>query len=146
MSAGRHGASARVESRRHLIWALASTPAVLFGCGVAARDSPTGDSRPSITGHWEGELVREGAQLPVSFDFSTGPTGVAGTFTSLTQRAMEYPLDKVAIAGRTVHFTLGEGSLAFDGRLEDWWRAAPGVTNLLTAWVLHQTRGAQSQQ
>ena len=118
MSAGRHSASSRVESRRRLIWTLASILAVLFPCGVAARDSPTRDSRASITGHWEGELVRQGARLPVSFDFSRGPTGVAGTFTSLTQRAMEYPLDKVAIAGRTVHFTLGEGSLAFDGRLE----------------------------
>src|SRR6266545_2323574 len=28
----------------------------------------------------------------------------------------------------------------------NWWRAAPGVTKLLTAWVVQQTRAAQSQQ
>ena len=118
MSAGRVGAAFRIESKRHLVWLLTSIPAVAFGWIAAARDTPAEDSRAAITGHWEGELVRLGARLPVSFDFSAGPTGVAGTFTSLTQRTMEFPLDKVVVGDRTVHFTLGEGSLVFDGRLE----------------------------
>src|SRR5262249_39325628 len=118
VSAGRHGAAFRVGSRSHPVWMLSSIPLVLLVGVVAARDTPTEVSPTSITGHWEGELVRQGARLPVSFDFSTGATGVTGTFTSLTQRAMEFPLDKVTITGRTVHFTLGEGSLVFDGRLE----------------------------
>jgi pimeloyl-ACP methyl ester carboxylesterase len=62
-------------------------------------------------------LVREAARLPVSFDFSAGPQGVRGTFTSLTQRTMEYPLDTVAIDGTSVHFELGGRSIVFDGRL-----------------------------
>jgi hypothetical protein len=53
----------------------------------------------------------------VSFDFADGPHGVSGTFTSLTQRAMDYPLDTVAISGATVHLELGGGSLVFDGRV-----------------------------
>jgi pimeloyl-ACP methyl ester carboxylesterase len=61
--------------------------------------------------------VREAARLPVSFDFSVRPQGVNGTFTSLMQRTMEYPLDTVAIDGTSVHFELGEGSLVFDGRI-----------------------------
>ena len=75
--------------------------------------------RPSsvIAGHWEGVLVRESALLPVSFDFVVQEQRVTGTFTSLTQRTMEYPLDTVAADGMRVHFTLGGGSLVFDGRI-----------------------------
>jgi pimeloyl-ACP methyl ester carboxylesterase len=69
-----------------------------------------------IAGHWEGFLVREGARLPVSFDFSVQPHRIHGTFTSLTQRTMEYPLDTVVVEGERVHFELGGGSLVFDGR------------------------------
>lgn len=93
-------------------------PAIVLMCSLAAGYSPAEDPQASLEGHWEGDLVRQGARLPVSFDFAPGPTGIGGTFTSLTQRAMEYPLDKVTVSGRTVTFTLGEGSLAFDGRLE----------------------------
>ncbi len=70
-----------------------------------------------IAGHWQGVLVREAARLPVSFDISVGPQGLSGTFTSLTQRTMQYPLDTVTIAGTSVHFELGGGSLVFDGRI-----------------------------
>ena len=75
--------------------------------------------RPSlgIAGHWQGVLVREAAQLPVSFDISVGLQGAKGTFTSLTQRTMEYPLDTVAIAGTSVHLELGGRSIVFDGRI-----------------------------
>lgn len=55
----------------------------------------------------------------MSFDFSVGPKDTSGTFTSLTQRAMEYPLDAVAVDGASVHLELGGGSLVFDGRVAD---------------------------
>lgn len=70
-----------------------------------------------IAGHWQGVLIREAARLPVSVDISVGPQGVNGTFTSLTQRTMQYPLDTVVITGTSVHFELGGGSLVFDGRI-----------------------------
>jgi len=50
----------------------------------------------------------------VRFDFQTTAAGVAGRFTSESQRAMEYPLDKVDYSGSTIHWVLG-GSLIFDG-------------------------------
>src|SRR5512143_3415795 len=85
----------------------AAVAAVILLCGFDARFSTAEEPPASIVGHWEGELLRQGARLPVSFDFSAGPLKTTGTFTSLTQRAMEFPLDTVAVEGRTVHFALG---------------------------------------
>jgi pimeloyl-ACP methyl ester carboxylesterase len=65
-------------------------------------------------GHWQGEMVRDGAVMTVRFDFQTGAGGVSGKFTSESQQAMEYPLDKVDFSGSTAHWVLG-GSLIFDG-------------------------------
>lgn len=84
---------------------------------LATAQVPPSRQSAGIAGHWEGVLVREAAPLPVSFDFSVQPQGVTGTFTSLTQRTMEYPLDTVAVDGTSVHFELGGGSLVFDGRV-----------------------------
>ena len=69
-----------------------------------------------LTGHWEGTLVREGVPLEVSFDFNGSDQHPNGTFTSLTQKAMDYPLDALAVSGDAVHFALGD-SLVFDGKL-----------------------------
>jgi pimeloyl-ACP methyl ester carboxylesterase len=65
-------------------------------------------------GHWQGEMVREGAVMTVRFDFHTGAGGVSGNFTSESQQAMEYPLDKVDFSESTAHWVLA-GSLIFDG-------------------------------
>jgi len=84
---------------------LSSTlPSVAFG--------PKGE----FTGHWEGTLVREGVPLEVSFDFKGSDQHPNGTFTSLTQKAMDYPLDALTASGDAVHFALGD-SLAFDGKV-----------------------------
>ena len=72
-------------------------------------------SATEFIGHWEGTMVREGAGLEVSFDFKGGPHP-SGKFTSLTQKAMDYPLDLLGVNGDAVHFVLGD-SLVFDGRL-----------------------------
>ena len=60
-------------------------PSVAFG--------PKGE----FAGHWEGTLVREGVPLEVSFDFKGSDQHPNGTFTSLTQKAMDYPLDRFAM-------------------------------------------------
>jgi hypothetical protein len=52
--------------------------------------------------------------MTVRFDFQTGPGGVTGSFTSESQRAMEYPLDRVDYTGSKIHWVLGD-SLIFDG-------------------------------
>ena len=84
---------------------LSSTlPSVAFG------------AEGEFTGHWEGTIVREGVPLEVSFDFKGSEPRPNGTFTSLTQKVMDYPLDKLAFDRDAVHFALGD-SLLFDGKL-----------------------------
>jgi pimeloyl-ACP methyl ester carboxylesterase len=74
-----------------------------------------GSSAP-IVGHWKGTMVRQGASVDVSFDFSASGPQLKGTFTSLTQQAMDYPLNVVTVSADGVHFTLGD-SIVFDGKL-----------------------------
>ncbi len=73
-------------------------------------------SEAEFVGHWEGTIVREGVPLDVSFDFKGSGQRPSGTFSSLTQKAMDYPLDALAVSGDTIHFGLGD-SMVFDGRL-----------------------------
>jgi dienelactone hydrolase len=73
-------------------------------------------SQAELVGHWDGTMVREGARLEVSFDFNKSGTQPQGTFTSLTQQAMDYPLALVTTNGEMVHFVLGD-SLVFDGKV-----------------------------
>ena len=72
-------------------------------------------SEAEFIGHWEGTMVRQGVPLEISFDFKGGPHP-NGTFTSLTQKAMDYPLDVLAVNGDAVHFVLGD-SMVFDGKV-----------------------------
>jgi pimeloyl-ACP methyl ester carboxylesterase len=65
-----------------------------------------------LAGHWSGAMVEQGQPLDVSFDF----TDTGGRFTSLTQSAMDYPLDEVHAKDGAVGFTLG-GGIVFDGKL-----------------------------
>src|SRR5437660_7277571 len=73
----------------------------------------------SIEGHWEGAMVREGAELPVSFDFTNGATGLTASFNSLTQKAIGIPLRNVSYTTPKVHFELvGDATTnVFDGKL-----------------------------
>jgi uncharacterized protein len=73
----------------------------------------------SIEGHWEGAMVREGAELPVSFDFTSAAAGLTASFNSPTQRAMGIPLRKVSYTAPKVHFELvgDTTTFIFDGEL-----------------------------
>ncbi|HEU0048705.1 MAG TPA: alpha/beta fold hydrolase [Nitrososphaera sp.] len=73
----------------------------------------------SIEGHWEGVMVREGAELPVSFDFTNEAGRLAASFNSPNQRAMGIPLRKVSYIAPKVHFELvGDATTnIFDGEL-----------------------------
>ena len=89
--------------------------------GLALILSPTFPSlalgtEAEFTGHWEGTMVREGVPLEVSFDFKGPGSQPRGTFTSLTQKAMDYPLDVLTVSADAVHFVLG-GSIVFNGKL-----------------------------
>ena len=69
-----------------------------------------------LIGHWDGSMVRDGVPLEVSFDFKGPASQPKGSFTSLTQKAMDYPLDGLTVSADAVHFVLG-GSIVFDGKL-----------------------------
>jgi uncharacterized protein len=73
-------------------------------------------SSAQLAGRWEGTMVREGASLQVSFEFSTAGSQTKGTFTSLSQRVMDYPVADLTTDGDRVHFTVAD-SLSFDGKL-----------------------------
>ena len=91
--------------------ALGAAIAIAFVFAARAQDT-------AMSGHWDGTMVSHGASIPVSFDFAEGANGSEGRFTSPTQAAMDYPLDKVARDDTHVTFTLG-GSIVFDGALKN---------------------------
>jgi pimeloyl-ACP methyl ester carboxylesterase len=88
----------------------------LFVIALVSTREAVAASDVVLNGHWEGSMTSQGAQLPVSFDFSQTDAGIEGRFTSPTQRAMDYPLDSVSIGGSSVRFILGGGT-AFDGQV-----------------------------
>jgi uncharacterized protein len=65
-----------------------------------------------LAGHWSGTMVEHGQPLTVDFDFARD----GGRFTSLTQRAMDYPLDEVHAKDGAAGFTLG-GGIVFQAKL-----------------------------
>ena len=69
-----------------------------------------------LAGHWVGTMTAHGAPLEVSFDFESDASGLQGRFSSIPQRAMDYPLDSVTRDDGAVHFVLG-GDLAFEARV-----------------------------
>lgn len=70
---------------------------------------------PLLIGYWDGTMTREGADLAVSMEFASGKEGIAGRFTSLTQRVMDYPLDSVKTDGDAVQIVFEENKL--EGRI-----------------------------
>jgi pimeloyl-ACP methyl ester carboxylesterase len=91
-------------------------PALVLLLGLAALSFA---AQKSVEGHWEGVMVREGAELPVSFDFTNEATGLKANFNSPTQRALGIPLQKVNYNAPKVHFELvGDATtIIFDGEL-----------------------------
>src|SRR3989442_12097934 len=88
--------------------------AIFTALALASAIGASAQSIKSFDGRWEGVMEREGAAMTVRFDFHTVAGTLTGRFTSETQRAMEYPLDKVVYSDPTIHWELG-GLLVFDG-------------------------------
>lgn len=89
--------------------------ALLLGLVISSSAAQTS----VVAGHWEGVMVREGAELPVSFDFMNQAAGLAASFNSPTQRAQGIPLQNVSYTAPKVHFELvGDATtIVFDGQL-----------------------------
>jgi pimeloyl-ACP methyl ester carboxylesterase len=96
--------------KQNLILALA----VLLGLVISSSAAQS-----SIVGHWKGMMVREGAELPVSFDFTNEAAGLIASFNSPTQRAKGIPLRDVSYTAPKIHFELvGDATtIIFDGEL-----------------------------
>jgi hypothetical protein len=76
----------------------------LFGLAVSSFAA-----QRSIEGHREGVMAREGAALPVSFEFTREAAGLKASFNSPAQHALGIPLRNVSYIA--------------------------GFPNLLTAWI-----------
>lgn len=93
-------------------WTKALGAALL---GLAAASAA--EAAEPLAGHWQGELVREGQSLPISYDFEDKDKGLAGRFTATQWRAMDYPLSEVTSSGGKVHWRMGDSDL-FDGEVK----------------------------
>src|SRR6266516_3597108 len=80
---------------------------------------PCTAQQTGVAGHWEGVMIRESAELNVSFDFAGDATGLKASFNSPSQRAIGIPLQKVSYTAPHVHFELvgDETRIVFDGEL-----------------------------
>ena len=76
-------------------------------------------AQESLEGRWEGVMVREGAELPVSFDFTSDAKGLKASFDSRTWRVLGIPLRNVSYTTPKAHFELaGDATtIVFDGEL-----------------------------
>src|SRR5208337_2314177 len=72
----------------------------------------------AMIGHWQGTMTREGADVEIAFDFVCADVGLQASFTSMPQRAMEYPFDSATRIGNQVDLVLG-GDTYFSGKVDD---------------------------
>jgi pimeloyl-ACP methyl ester carboxylesterase len=86
--------------------AMMSSQAQTHGCQNSA-----------LTGHWQGAMTREGDDVSVFFDFACVDGELRASFTSMQQRAMEYPFDSVQQTGDQVDLVLG-GDTSFSGKVD----------------------------
>ena len=63
-------------------------------------------------------MSREGADVSVAFDFVCVDAELRASFTSMPQRAMEYPFDSAKQAGNQIDLVLG-GEIFFSGQVGD---------------------------
>ncbi len=89
----------------------------LFLCLLGAALSTT--AQQLIEGHWEGTMIRDGAKLPVSFDFIKEAPGLKVSFNSPTQRALGIPIRNVSFIASKIHLELvgDTTTFVFDGDL-----------------------------
>src|SRR5438093_11891486 len=88
--------------------------AILFAFSI-----PSAAAQAQIEGHWEGAMVRQNSELPVSFDIVSDATGLHMSFNSPAQRASGIPLRNVTYTAPNLHFLLvGDvASITYDGEV-----------------------------
>lgn len=83
--------------------------------GVLACAPSIGRAQEAWVGVWSGEMEREGKTADLTIEIETRGEGFGGTFTSLRQRVMQYPLDAVEVEGDGIRLVLGGGDVLFEG-------------------------------
>jgi len=68
-------------------------------------------------GHWKGVMTHDGAEVGIQFDIRESQGHLVGSFTSLQQRVLEYPFDKLVYSAPKLHIDLAGGDTVFDGVL-----------------------------
>lgn len=66
-------------------------------------------------GHWTGVMTHDGANIAIEFEFRENHGRLAGSFTSLQQRVLDYPFDAVVYSAPKLHVDLAGGDTVFDG-------------------------------
>lgn len=74
-------------------------------------------AQDAIGGHWKGVASREGADLPIEFDFRPGSNGLQGFVSASTLGGFNVPLKDVSLDGSSLRFQLPTdgGTFAFSG-------------------------------
>jgi pimeloyl-ACP methyl ester carboxylesterase len=72
----------------------------------------------ALIGKWQGTMSRQGADVAVEIDFECMDADLRASFTSLPQRAMEYPFDSAKQNENQVDLVLG-GDTYFSGMFDE---------------------------
>jgi uncharacterized protein len=99
-----------------LISSIGSLAALAVTSSSAAQTRSCPNS--TLIGKWQGTMSRQGASVAVTFDFVCRDADLQASFTSLPQRAMEYPFDSAKQNGNQVELVLG-GDTDFSGQFDE---------------------------
>jgi dienelactone hydrolase len=99
---------------RHLLLIASLMPLVAASSHAQAGVCPNS----AMIGHWQGTMTRESADVEIAFDFVCVDVELQASFTSMPQRAMEYPFDSATQIGNQVDLVLG-GDTYFSGKVDD---------------------------
>jgi dienelactone hydrolase len=100
---------------RHLLLVL---PSLVLSMATLSQAQIRTCPNSTLIGNWQGTMSRQGADVAVAFDFVCADTDLQVSFTSLQQRAMEYPFDSANQNGNHVELVLG-GDTNFSGKFEE---------------------------
>src|SRR5205814_1142223 len=104
-----------ISTLRHLLLFL---PCLVLSMTTLSQAQIRTCPNSTLIGNWQGTMSRQGADVAVAFDFVCADTDLQVSFTSLQQRAMEYPFDSAKQNGNQVDLVLG-GDTNFSGTFDD---------------------------
>ena len=100
---------------RHLFLRL---PGLVLSMATLSQAQVRTCPNSTLIGNWQGTMSRQGADVAVAFDFVCADTDLQVSFTSLQQRAMEYPFDSAKQNENQVDLMLG-GDTNFLGKFDE---------------------------